>query len=143
MKTRIAMIALAVMIAVSTMAAQESFPAKNYALNKKQTECAKKNIMMGLRSGNDGVAEAALMLIAKIKIQEPAVRSVEIQKVVDSLAVSSPSNAMRYKAYIVSNICIDPEWYAQDNKVVASKTETFFIAAAQRMQYKLFGTSSL
>lgn len=143
MKTRIAFAAITIMIVVAQIFAQEVQPAKKFTTKEARYTFAKKNVMLGLHSNNNGVIESAMMLIAKIKMSEPSLKVTELQYVLDSLSVAHPSGAMRYKAFLTSNICSNPEWYSQENTAQTNEPEAFFIAVSQSLQKKMFGMNSL
>ena len=77
-----------------------------------------------------------------MKLQVPSTDVTELREELDELSVTHPSATVRYKAYIASSICADPEWYAQENSVVTADQNQFFIGATQRLHQKLFGLNS-
>ncbi|MFA5834979.1 MAG: hypothetical protein WDA22_15995 [Bacteroidota bacterium] len=105
-------------------------------------EFAKKNIAFGLHSENSGVVESLLMLTAKLAVTHPTENMTKIVSIVDSLAVSSTSAPLRYKAYIVSNICSDPAWFDQNDLKTSTIPDHFFMIAARRLERKMLGISS-
>jgi hypothetical protein len=111
-----------------------------YTPNDAHISFAKKNILMGLRSGNFGLMESCLILVSKIKLSYHETNVTEILTVIDSLALANPSGVLRYKAFIVSNICMQPEWFAMDNTLCTSKDDTFFASAARLLNNKMFST---
>lgn len=123
---------------VVSIYAQDS--SRKIPLSKSQIAFAKKNLLMGLRSGNNGVMESSLILISKIKINFCETNVAEIRNVIDSLALASPSGAFRYKAYLVSNICAYPEWFAIDNALNTLERDLFFVSASRLLQQKMLAT---
>lgn len=140
MKTRVVRMTIITFIFAASLYAQDSL--KKYPTNEVRIAYAKKNILMGLRSGNAGVVEASLILAAKIKIKFPETKIAELQTVIDSIALIGSSNVLRYKAYLASNICADPEWFSKENIFLQPESEIFFISASQRLQDKLLQTNS-
>jgi len=138
--TKAAIAALAALITASVSFGQE--PVKRFATLEQKIEYAKKNYLMGLRSDNTGLVESCIKMVAKTKLLMPKTDTEELQEQLDELSVKHPSAKVRYKAYIVSNICANPEWFAQELNVANADEEQFFINAAQRLQQKLLGASS-
>lgn len=141
MKTRIAIAVIAMMIAAQCGTAEE--PAKRFATTEKKIEFAKKNLMYGLRSENAGMMESALRLTAVMKMRYPATDVSDLVAVIGEIAAKHPSETTRYKAYIASSICLEPDWYAKEQNVTAATDEDFFRAASARLNQKLFGNNSL
>lgn len=113
------------------------------ALTEQRLAYAQKNMIVGLRSGNTGVVESTMMLVAKVKLYCPA-RDVDgLLKIVDSLSVAGHSASLRYKAYVISNICADPLWFAHEPSLQSLDPDRFYVDAAQRLQQKMLGISSL
>lgn len=147
MKTRIAAFVIAAIVAVNlsysqTPASQRGEPQKKFATLEQKVELTKKNLIMGLNSDNTGLIESCIKLAAKIKLYLPSTDIAKVQEVLDELSITHRSPTVRYKAYIASNICSDPEWYAQENSVITADEDQFFINAAHRLQQKLFGLNS-
>ncbi len=140
MRTRVIKLSIVAMMFALSMNAQDS--SKKYATNEARVAFAKKNILMGLRSGNHGVIEASLILIAKIKMEFSETSVIEVRPVIDSIALACHSGVLRYKAYLTANICADPEWFSTENTLRQTETEVFFISASQRLQNKLLGMNS-
>jgi len=113
-----------------------------YPTTEAKIAYAKKNVLMGLRSGNNGLIEASLILIARIKMNFPETNIAEVKPVIDSIAFTKSSGALQYEAYLTTNICSDPEWFSADTTVRHSKPEVFFLSVSQRLQSKLLGMNS-
>lgn len=141
MKARIAIAVILTAMAIHIGAAQET--AKKFTTAEQKIEFAKKNIAHGLRSGNAGVIESAMRLTALMKMRYPASDVSNLAGIIDEIAAKHPSGTIRYKAYITLNICADPEWYVQEEKVATADDLTFFRNASARMQQKLLGVNSL
>ena len=139
MKTRIAVIALTALIAVNVSFGK----APRFETLESKIEYAKKNYAVGLQSDNTGLVESTIKMIAKMKLQAPSADVTQLQKRLNEISVNHPSATVRYKAYISSSICADPEWFAKEKSVVNADEEQFFINADQRLQQKLFGANTL
>jgi len=139
MKTKIAVLLLAVLFTASFVYSET--PQKRFATMEQKVEAAKKNLMVALHSENKGLVEAAVRMIARIKLRIPSTDVTRLQAELDEISITHPSPAVRYKAYIASNICSDPEWYAQETRIVGADENQFFIIAANRLHQKLFGAS--
>lgn len=140
MKTRFTIAAIAFIAVIHFSTAQET--AKKFTTMEQKIEFAKKNIKNGLLSDNDGVLESAMRLTAQIKLRYPATDVKELAAILDKISVSHPSGRVRYKAYIASNICSDPQWYNEDVRVAKATEEDFFRVASERLQQKLYSVNS-
>ncbi|MDP1678211.1 MAG: hypothetical protein Q8L88_15245 [Bacteroidota bacterium] len=138
MKTRIVILLIVTFAFAVSLYAQDSL--KKFSTNERRIAFAKKNIIMGLRSGNTGLMEASLILIAKIKMRFPEINITEVKTVVDSIAFTNSSYALQYKAYLASNICAYPEWFVIDNTLYNLETDWFFASVARRLQQKMLAT---
>ncbi len=141
MKTRALQCIAAMMIVGTVLTAQP--PIKILDAKEKRLEYAKKNFIMGLRSDNYGVIESTLMMIAKMKITNRFTGISDLQLVIDSLSIASPLPSLRYKAFLVSAVCSDPEWFSAETRLNTSEMELFFLNTSQRLQQKMLGLSSL
>ena len=140
MITRITIIVIVTMVFAVSLFTQDSL--KKCPISEARIASVNKNILMGLRSGNKGVIEASLILIAKIKMFFPLTNIAEIRTVIDSLAITSSSDTLRYKAYLTSNICTDPEWFSTEKSMNTLELDQFYKTAAQRLQNKMLGMNS-
>ena len=138
MKTRTAVIALAALIAVNFGFGK----APKLATLESKIEYAKKNYTVALQSDNTGLVESTIKMIAKMKLRSPSADVEQLQEQLNEISVTHPSATVRYKAYIASSICSDPEWFTQETSVVSADEKQFFINAAQRLQQKLFGANT-
>jgi hypothetical protein len=139
MNTGVMVMAWIVILAMMLHAqeADEKKPIPNARLER-----AKKNIAAGMRSKNDGLMEASFMLVAKMKMKFPEESVAALKSILDSIAVADGTEAVRYKAYLSSHICSDPDWFAMDSAIASADVEQFFPAAARRLQQKIFGMYS-
>lgn len=138
MKTRVVIMSIVTFAFAVSMCAQGS--PKKYPTTEARIAYAKKNILMGLRSGNAGVVEGSLILIAKIKMKSPETNIAELKTVIDNIDFTNFSNALRYKANVTSFICAYPEWFAIDSALYALETDWFFASAARLLQQKMLST---
>ena len=141
MKTRIVLVAVLILSVITSAVSQRTV--KTFASKEVRLEAAKNNVMVGLRSENNGVVEAAIMFTAKLKMIEPESDISKLQSALDHISISHPSPAIRYKASIASHICSDPNWFMYNNRLVTSETDQFFPIAAERLQQKMFGLNTL
>jgi hypothetical protein len=134
-----------VITTVCVLVFSESTSAQNIPLKYSTTEAKiafwEKNILMGLRSDNEGLIESSLILIARIKLDFPETNIAEVQTVIDSIAFAGSSNTLRYKAYLTSTICTNPLWFSPENRSQATEQGGFFLSASQQLQDKLFGVN--
>lgn len=138
MKTRVLLTSITIILFTAPIYTMDS--SEKYSLNESQIAFAKKNILMGLRSGNSGLMESCLILVSKIKLCYYETNVAEILTVIDSLAIESPSRVLQYKVFLVSNICAHPEWFAIDNALYTRKADGFFGTAARLLQQKMLAT---
>ncbi len=143
MKQITAAICLGMMLAVPVMHAQDSLTKKNFYVKRSQIEIVKKNCTMGLRSGNEGLISATLLMIARVKLLDTTINVAELRTVIDSLSVAHPSAGIRYEAYLTSALCGDPEWFSTGANLLNADAEQFFPLASQRLHDKFFRISSL
>jgi len=71
------------------------------------------NLLVALRSENQGLAESALMRAAEVKMFFPGSDIATTKNVIDSLSVHANVLSVRYKAYLASNVCDNPGWFAK------------------------------
>ena len=126
-------VAIVMMVAMVSMAAASQSTTKNI-------EAAGKNYVIGMRSGNQGLAESSLMQIAKIKMRYPRADFADAKHVIDSLAVNSTSPSVRYKAYLTSNVCDDPKWFAMKDHAAYADNDEFFSSVWSHMQERALGS---
>ncbi len=137
MNTTVSFIIILNIFVASLLNAQD-VPLK-YPTIESKIAFGKKNILLGLRSNNVGVIEASLLLMAKIKLDFPESNTSDVQPVLDSLALLGSSSALRYKAYLISNICDNPQWFSKEDMLWSSETNGFFLSASRHLQNKLLG----
>ena len=140
MGTRIPMITLTVLIAISFGFGKG--PEVRMITLEQKVEHASKNLMAGLHSNNTGLVESSVRMIAAMKLRFPSADIEELREELDKLSITNSSATVRYKAYIASNICMNPQWFSQEHHTVTVDDETFFIAASNRLQEKLLGLNS-
>lgn len=139
-RTRITILATVAFVTLNFAYNQEQ--QKRFSTFEQRLESAKQNVLRGLQSENTGLIESCIKMAAKIKLKAPSLDVGKLHETLDELSITHPSATVRYKAYIASTICDDPEWYAQDKNIVAADDEQFFIHAARRLQQKLFGLNA-
>ena len=97
----------------------------------------RENCLTGLRSDNDGLIESVLLLVMRVKIQQPEIVLGALIKVIDSLAISGSTPSIRYKAILAARVCETPEWFASCKNMNLQDRETSFRMIAACMQDKL------
>lgn len=138
MKQQIATIATIVVVAIfAIQIAAAQAPVKKFTTDEKKIEFASKNLLVGLRSDNQGLIEAALRVSAKLKMRYPAADVSVLVNEMQNIFEDHPKGSTRYKAYIAISICENPEWYLADEKLAAADEDDFFKKASSRMQEQL------
>jgi len=140
MKARTIAVAIAIAMAVQYGAAGEN--GKKFKTDNEKVAFATKNLMKGLNSTNPGVVEASIRLTAQMKMKYPGADVTVLQDMLNTIATNNRSGCVRYKAYIASNICSDPEWFSNEENVVNADQENFFRAASQRLHQRLLTTNT-
>jgi hypothetical protein len=97
-----------------------------------------KNLLAGLRSENRGLTESAMMQVAKIKILYPGANVAETKNVIDSLSIHATIPSVRYKAYLASNVCDNPTWFAKRSNI--EYENEFFESVAAQLQERILGS---
>lgn len=130
-----------VMTAMMAMVFTSGMMAQTYSSsNNSKLESGKKNYMMGLRSSNQGLTESAMMQVAKIKMIAPTARFEDVKNVIDSLSVYGDTPSVRYKAYLASNVCENPTWFAKKAYSWYQDNDEFFAAVATQLQERILGS---
>jgi len=96
------------------------------------------NLKTALRSENQGLAESAIMQVAKMSITYPGNNIAETKGVVDSLAIHANVPSIRYKAYLASNVCENPEWFAK--KLTVKSEDEFFESVDSQLHERILGS---
>lgn len=140
MKFRIVIMVIIMVSAATVMQAQQALKFKTM---ESRLAYAQKNMALGLRSENPGVVESTMMLVAKMKMIYPSVSIAALLPIIDSIVVAGASPSLRYKAYLVSNICSLPSWFAADRSLETLQPDLFYNSAALRLQQKMLDIGSL
>ncbi len=125
---------MAVVFTTGVMAQTDSFS------NSSKMENGKKNYIMGLRSSNQGLVESAMMQVAKIKMLHPDANIEEIKDVIDNLSIKGNAPSVRYKAYLASNVCDNPTWFAKKGYNSDEDVDEFFVSVAAQLQARVLGS---
>jgi hypothetical protein len=141
MKTRIAMIAVVILIAIQFGFAGEI--AKKYDTNEKKIAYATNNLMVALKSDNLGLIEGAIRVTAQMKMQYPSADVTELINAMENVRWSNSSGSLRYKAYIGITICSNPELFGDDVRDEKTNNEDFFRNASLKMQEQFLRSNSL
>ncbi len=96
------------------------------------------NLLVALRSENRGLTESAIMRVAEIKMLCPESNIGEVKEVIDSLSVHANVPSIRYKAYLASNVCDNPELFAKEEKMKSE--DGFFESVEAELHENILGT---
>ncbi len=114
-----------------TAAAQ---PAPRFSTEEKKITYMIKNLSNGLVSGNDGVIASSLHMASVLALKYPGTPTAELKKLIDGIRQTHPSGTVRYKAYIASTVCENPEWFAADERLNTAEEPAFFRAASEKIR---------
>lgn len=131
----IMIVSLAAALLSQTVSAQTT--GRSSVISSQKIEYAKKNILLGLASGNEGITESVLVLTAKIVLTAPQTDLTEIRTHIERIVSAHESGTIRYKAFILMQILEDPERFAEVDALHGLEPESFFIAAARHLQKQL------
>jgi hypothetical protein len=126
---------LAAVLLTQTVSAQSA--GRTSVVSPQKIEYAKKNILFGLASGNEGITESVMVLTAKIVLMAPQTDLTEIRTHIERIASAHASGTLRYKAFILMQILEDPERFADVDTLRGLEPEAFFIAVARQLQRQL------
>jgi hypothetical protein len=133
---------LFIVVCAAQLLAQEHPVMQNKEITKEKFERARKRFYNGLRSDNDGVVEAVLMLITKTKISIPELDVRDMQMIIDSISSNYSSVTVKYEAYLSSIVIANPEWFARNDFSSERNPERYFTEVTEHLQVKLFGLNS-
>lgn len=139
MKTRIATIAIVIIMMMQFTTAQNS---KKIISQEKKIEFITKNLLVGLHSTNPGVVQSAIRVTAQMKMRYPSANMSKLMTALNSIWRNNPSGAMRYKAYIAMSICEKPEWYGYVDNETPSNEDSFFITTSAQMREHLLSDNN-
>ena len=109
--------------------------------NIAKLETAKRNYLFCLKSLNDGVVESGLAHCSRIKLSVPWADLTDLKEVIDGLAVSGRTPAIRYRAYLVTLVFDSPGLFAEEARQDYATSEELFTALSSRLQQTLLGYS--
>jgi hypothetical protein len=131
----VAISAYAGMMAQSPAAADASSKSRMYDC---KADHGLSNLLVALRSENQGLVESAMMRVAEVKIFCPGSDIAKTKDIIDSLSVHANVPSLRYKAYLASNVCDNPVWFAKVDNIKSE--EKFFDIVAAQLQERIFGS---
>lgn len=138
MKTaKVLMLLAGLMLSNSTSAMSQtstSQPTKKETREKQIRE----NCLVALRTNNDGVVESVLLLVMDVKIRFPEFVLGDLPKVIDSLAASSSSASIRYKALLAAQVCESPKSFSNCRNISLEDRGSSYRMIAATVQDKLF-----
>jgi hypothetical protein len=82
----------------------------------------------------EGVVVGSLREVAKIKLAQPSCTSEPIASLVNDLALTGTTPAIRYKAYLTSVVLSAPFSFAAEGEVEYQTDEEFFTALARKLE---------
>lgn len=107
-------------------------------VDDRKTEKATVNLMVALRSDNEGLMESAMMRVAEMKAMYPEVNVAAAKEIVDSLAIHANVPSIRYKAYLASSACDNPELFAKAG--IANSEDEFFKSVDAQLHETVLGS---
>lgn len=99
----------------------------------------KKNFLWTLQSDNDGVMESCLAHIAQMRIMLPNEDMKEFDAMLNQLAINGRTQAIRYKAYLTTQVFASPATFRHVAEVSYASGDEFFTAIATRLQQTVLG----
>jgi hypothetical protein len=105
-----------------------------------RVESGKRNYIMALRSGNQGLMESATMQVAKLRMIAPTTRLEDVKNIIDSLAVYGDTPSIRYKAYLAGTVFENPTWFSKKAYSGYQDHDEFFAAVSAQLQEKVLGS---
>lgn len=78
------------------------------------------------------------MEVAKLSMAYPGNDIAETKRVIDSLAIHAGTPSVRYMAYLASNVCQNPEWFAK--KGIADSGTGFLEAVDEQLHERILGS---
>ena len=120
----------------------QSLPAADASSKSRAYDCkadkARVNLLVALRSENQGLTESAMMRVAEIKMLCPGNNMAEIKGIIDSLSVHANVPSIRYKAYLASNVCDNPELFVKEGNI--NSEDEFFTSVDAELHERILGS---
>lgn len=150
MKARVLMIAgifLAVLPAVGQSQQTEevvvgSCFGRISSYSKQHLEKAARSYESGLKSTNEGVVEASITFSTFLRIADPQLDLSNIHRELEKVAVSGPTPALRYKAYLATMVFENPQVFKSAWGVEGPDGSRFFTTVAGQLSDSLLGYKS-
>ncbi|HTY10245.1 MAG TPA: hypothetical protein VMF88_04135 [Bacteroidota bacterium] len=124
--------------AILTAAAYTGAMAQALSTSEHKVNKAMVNLVIALRSENQGLTESAIKQMAQIGILYPGCTVGEAREVVDSLMVHAGTPSVRYKAYLASNVFDNPAWFAGSVNVYSEKE--FFESVETQLHQRIYSS---
>ena len=102
----------------------------------------KKNFLWTLQSDNDGVMESGIAHVAQMRIMLPDEDMKEFDATLNQLAINGRTQAIRYKAYLTTQVFASPAPFRHVAEVSYASGDEFFTAIATRLQQTVLGYQS-
>ncbi len=100
---------------------------------------AKKGFLGTLQTDNDGVMESCLAHVAQMRIMLPQEDMKDIEATVNRIVSNGWTPAIRYKAYLASQVFASPETFRGVAAASYESSDAFFAAIAGRLQQTILG----
>lgn len=130
-------LAAAILLSASAMA-QSSDPSLFFSSSARYESSdlckAQRQWLFSLGSDNNGVVEATLAHLTKMKLAVPSVDCPKIEKKIRELAVEGRTQAIRCRANLAAMVFADPESYRMKDLDSYKMPEELFAAIAGRVQ---------
>lgn len=138
MKTaKVLMLLAGLMLSNSTSAISQTSTSQPTKMEIREKQI-RENCLVALRTNNDGVVESVLLVVMDVKIRFPEFMLGDIPKIIDSLAASSPSASIRYKALLAAQVCESPKSFSNCRNINLEDRGSSYRMIAATVQDKLF-----
>ncbi len=96
-----------------------------------------KSYTKSLKSDNIGIVESSVFHIAKLKLLFPEEETADALAELEKLAEAAPSETIRFKAYLATQVLEFPENFSTLEKKNYKDAEAFFLMISTELQKKL------
>ena len=86
-----------------------------------------------LREDNDGVVEAAIGVVARIKLYVPGTEMNDLEKEVSRLAIEGRTASIRFRAYLVNMLLAAPDWFSKEGRRDYALDQDLYLALSNRL----------
>lgn len=92
-----------------------------------------------LASTNEGVVSSAIAHVIRMKMVLQGQDFCDLKAAVDGLAITGPTPAIRYKAYLASLVLDNPRWFKEECSRDYAGPEELFTVLSNRLEKNLMG----